>query len=121
MMKHRITDEQLDQLILDSMENPPNTLRHKVEQIPQDYGYQMSWNAADRVDSMIVVVTGMLGLWITGLVLLYHTAIISFMSNLFPYTFLGSATYWSTPFLGFMTIIIVFSRYLFPCNQFCED
>jgi uncharacterized BrkB/YihY/UPF0761 family membrane protein len=116
-----MTDEQLDQLLLQSIESAPPSLRQKVNNIPQNHEGQMSWHVADRFDRIFSLVTGLLGIWITGLILLYNNLITTLLSDFFSFSYADVTNAWVLPVLGLLVFLVVFSKYLIPCSLMCED
>lgn len=118
-MNSKISDDKLDALIRESFEEPPEALRQKIQHIPEQIAYQASWSVEARFDSIIAILSGVVGFWILGLVYLYRDYLTGFLTGFSTYSGLITSIYFLVPFIGLISAFVIFSKYLFPRPPDC--
>ncbi|MCF7808814.1 MAG: hypothetical protein K9M49_02880 [Candidatus Marinimicrobia bacterium] len=118
-MNSRITDERLEALLKESIENPPPALLEKVIKTPNQVGLHQSWSMETHFDSMVDIVSGMIGLWILGLVFIYRDLLASFFTNLSFFSPILTSLRFLVPLAGISALLILFSRCLSPNARSC--
>lgn len=103
----------------EGLESPPAELLDRIQDIPEKYDYSVVMGNTRRSDTIVGFVTGVIALWVLGLIILYKDVLIQFFTTTPSLGMIGTSIYYLIPSLGIIGLVLVFSSYLFPSDRAC--